>query len=144
MQKISIKIAHHRQANQPVLLRSDGSVSCGPYHYQGRYKKEFQQFYDEIVGLAHTKPIKGILDVSQYKCWDAISTHEEITVPNWQKTISAIKIRRLADETQIRMITAKIWPEIKRSAIAKWKNLFRKSRRDATSTLRHAWELFLP
>jgi hypothetical protein len=143
MPKISIKIAHQSQANQSVILRSDGSVSCGPFRYQGRYKKQFQQFYYEILHLAHTGPIRGILDVSQCKFWDAIAIHNDIMVANWQRTVSATKIRRLADETEIRIVINQIIPEFKRSASAKWRKLFQNSRPITASTLKNAWELFL-
>jgi hypothetical protein len=53
---------------------------------------------------------------------------------NGQKTISAIRIRGLAYETEIRLITAKIWPEIVQSAIAKRNKLSRKSRRVASQS----------
>jgi hypothetical protein len=144
MQHISIKIAHQAQANQPVLLHSDGSLSCGPFRYQGRSKKQFKQFYCEIRSLANTKPVKGILDVSQCETWDAISIHERIMVENWQRTISAGRIRRLAEATLIRQTIDQIKPEFKRSASAKWKKLFRSSRTGKSSILKHAWELFLP
>jgi hypothetical protein len=140
--KIVLKIAQQQQANQPIFLHSDGSISCGPFHYKGRFKKIFQQFYSEIIRLARVKPIKGILDVSQCKYWDAISIYDIIIEANWQNTISATKIRRLADETEIRTLIDKISPEFKRAATAKWQRIFRKTRPSNTSTLKQGWELF--
>ena len=72
MSKIIIKIGHQEQANKPIFLLPSGAVECGNFKYDGRYKDNFKAIYKKILDLAYSKPRDGVVDVSNYKYWNAI------------------------------------------------------------------------
>jgi hypothetical protein len=84
---IKIKIAHQQQANKPIFLLRTGAIECGNFQYDGRYKEKFKFLFEKIAGLAHTKPIDGVLDVSLYKYWDAIRIYDDYVLAKWLKSI---------------------------------------------------------
>lgn len=136
-----IKIAQQQQANKPIYLLPTGAIECGNFRYGGRYKKRFKLLFEEITGLAYTKPKDGVLDVSQYKFWDAIQIYDDYIVAKWIKSISAKKVEQLAVETQVVLLLEDIKLEFKRAVGLKWQRMFRKSDPNNADTPKQAWQI---
>jgi hypothetical protein len=124
---IKIKIADQQQANKPIYLLRTGAIECGNFRYDGRYKKKFKLLFEKIAALAHTKPTDGVLDVSLYKYWDAISIYDDYILAKWLKSISASKVEQFAVEAQVVLLLEDIKHEFKRAVGLKWKRMFHKS-----------------
>jgi len=122
-----IKIAHQKQANKPIYLLRTGAIECGNFRYDGRYKKKFKFLFEKITGLAHTKPTDGVLDVSQYKYWDAIRIYDDYILAKWLKSISARKVEQFALEAQVVLLLEDIKQEFERAVGLKWKRIFHRS-----------------
>jgi len=138
---IKIKIAHQQQANKPIHLLQTGAIECGNFRYEGRYKHRFKVLFEEIIGLAYTKPKDGVLDVSQYKYWDAMRIYDDYILAKWLKSISAKKVEQLAAETRVVLLLEDIKHEFKRSVGLKWKRIFHKSDPNKGNTPKQAWQI---
>lgn len=136
-----IKIGHQRQADKPIYLLPSGAIECGRFRYDGRYKKKFKSIYGMISDLAPTKPKNGVLDVSQYKYWDAVSIYQDYIVANWCKSVSAGRIEKFANESKIMLMIKDINCEFKRAVGMKWKREFKKSDPNSINTPRQAWQI---
>jgi hypothetical protein len=138
---IKIKIAHQQQANKPIFLLRTGAIECGNFQYDGRYKEKFKFLFEKIAGLAHTKPIDGVLDVSLYKYWDAIRIYDDYVLAKWLKSISASKIKQFAEEAQVVLLLEDIKHEFKRAVGLKWKRIFQESDPNNPNTPKQAWQI---
>lgn len=136
-----IKVAHQRQADKPIYLLPTGAIECGRFRYNGRYKKKFKAFFSRISALAHTRPKDGVLDVSQYKHWDAIGIFQDYVVANWFQSVSAGRLERFAIETEIVLILEGVKCEFKRALFLKWKKVFKNSDPNNMNTPRKAWQI---
>jgi hypothetical protein len=136
-----IKIAHQQQANKPIYLLQTGAIECGNFRYDGRYKKRFKLLFEEITGLAYTKLKDGVLDVSQYKYWDAIRIYDDYILPKWLKSISAKKVEELAAETQVVLMLEDINHEFNRAVALKWRRIFHQSDPNNANTPKLAWQI---
>ena len=141
MKPVQIKIGLQRQANKPIFLLKSGVLVCGNFKYKGRYRKKFKKYYGLILDNANKKSKKGVLDVSKTVYWDAISIYDGYIVPRWQRSISAGKMRKLANETEIRKIIDDIKPEFKRAVRLKWRKIFKKSDPSDKHTPKRAWQI---
>jgi hypothetical protein len=108
-----IRLGQQRQARKPIYLLPTGVVECGRFRYEGRYKKKFKSVFGRICSLAPTKPKDGVLDVSDYKYWDAPRIYDDYVVPRWCKFLSAVRLSKLASETQIVLMLAEIQREFR-------------------------------
>lgn len=135
-----IKIAHQKQANKPIYLRT-GAIECGNFRYDGRYKQKFKLRFEKITGLAQTKPTDGVLDVSQYKYWDAIRIYDDYILAKWLKSISARKVEQFAVEAQVVLLLEDIKQEFERAVGLKWKRIFHKSDPNNANTPKQAWQI---
>ncbi len=138
---IKIKIAHQKQADKPIFLLSTGSIECGKFIYKGRYKKNFKSLFKRILDLAYTKPKNNILDVSTYRYWNALDIYDSYIVKNWQKTITAEKIHKFANETEIYILLENPRHEFKQAVSLKWKKIFKQLDPNNKNTPKNAWEI---
>lgn len=136
-----IKVAHQMQADKPIYLLPTGTIECGRFRYNGRYKKKFKAIFSRISSLAHTRTKDGVLDVSQYKYWDAIGIFQDYVVANWFQSVSAGRLERFAIETEIVLILEGVKCEFKRALGLKWKKVFKNSDPNNMNTPRKAWQI---
>lgn len=136
-----IKIAHQQQANKPIFLWRTGTLECGNFRYDGRYKKRFRLLFERIIELTNPKPKDDVLDVSEYKYWDAIQIYEEYILARWVKSISAKKVEQLAVEAQVALLVEDIKQEFKRAVALKWKRIFHISDPNNADTPKQAWQI---
>lgn len=136
---VIIKIGHQDQANKSIFLTKNGAVICGNFKYNGRYGNKFKEYYGKILELANNKPRKGVLDVSGVVTWDARLIHDNYIVPRWQRSVSAEKIRKFANESEIKDMIEDIKPEFKRSLRAKWLKIFERS--GSENKPKEAWQI---
>lgn len=141
MKIIKIKLGVNQPSQKPIYLLSNGSLICDNFSYRGIQKNKFKECYDEILATTNIKVLQDILDVSNVKTWDAISIYDNYVVRNWVKSISAKKIKELANETYIRKIIEIIIPEFKRSVELKWKKIWNKSDPNNPLTPKKAWQI---
>lgn len=135
-----IKIAYQQQANKPIYLLSTGTIECGNFKYNGRYKDEFKALFARISDLVHDKQESDEYDVSEYKHWNAINIYDYI-VQHWSKSVSAEQVEKFANETEVVMILEKIRHEFIRALGLKWKRIFRKSDPRDPKTPTQAWQI---
>lgn len=140
-QEILIKIGYQNQADKAIFLHKNGSFECGNLKYQGRYIIKFQNYYSEILGLASTKPKKGVLDVSQVRYWDAISIYDDYVVVRWVASVSAKKLEKFANETSIKIMLSDIELEFRRYCHLRWKNIFKNSDLNDINTPKDPWQI---
>jgi len=129
------------QADKPVYLLSTGAIECGRFRYNGRYKKKFKVIFSKVSSLAYTNPKDGVLDVSQYKYWDAIGIFQDYVVANWFQSVSAGRLERFAIETEIVLILEDVKCEFKRAVGLKWRKVFQNSDPNNKNTPRKAWQI---
>lgn len=141
MNKIRIKVGHQQQADKPIYLLPTGAIQCGRFQYKGRYKKKFKALHQRIISLAHNKPKDGIVDVSQCKYWDAIRIYHDHVVARWIKTVSAKRIERFANDTEVFMLLEDIWEEFNRAVSLKWRKEFKKASLNDPDTPKQAWQI---
>jgi hypothetical protein len=141
MKMTKIKIGHQEQADKPIYLLSTGAIQCGRFRYEGRHKKKFKAIYDRIASLAHRAPKDGVLDVSQSKYWDAVRIYHEYVVVKWCKSVSATRIERFANETEIVVMLESVKSEFQRAVGLRWKREFRKLDPTDVDTPRQAWQI---
>jgi len=141
MSKFLIKIGYQKQAGKHIYLLNNGNVMCGNFTYKGRYSSNFKQYYERILEISHKKEIKGIVDVSLSRYWDAQSIYNDYLCKNWQKTISVEKMRKFADESEIREMIKVIQKEFIRAVNLKWKKIFKRSNLSDPSTPKIAWQI---
>ena len=141
MKRIKIKIGHQPQANKPIFLLHNGNIVCGKFIYKGRFVQEFKEHYGTILGYAYKTSKNGILDVSDAVYWDAPAIYDKYIVPHWQSTITAKKIERFANETEIKKITESMKPEFQRGLRSKWKKIFMAADKDDPNLARDPWEI---
>lgn len=137
---IKIKIGVQKQANKPIFLHKNGVVVCGNFTYKGRYKKKFREYYYFIKSHANSKAKKGVLDVSGYKYWDALSIYDYVAM-RWHRSISLRPLEKLANETEIRMRVEVIRKEFVRAARLKWLRIFRNSDPSDPHTPKMVWQI---
>jgi hypothetical protein len=140
--RIKIKIYHEKYSNKPVFLHHNGTVVCGKFQYQGVHKREFDEYYGEIIhrACAYKSPVKNILDVSKSVIWDAPTICDRIIDPNAQNTISAARMYKLACETEVKILVEKIMSVFKLSVHSKWSKIHRKAAADP-STPKVPWQI---
>lgn len=136
-----IKIGQQNQAGKPIYLLATGDVECGRFRYEGHRKKQFKVIFDRIYSLAHTKPKDGILDVSDYRYWDAERIYNDYVCARWCKSVSATRLKKFAHETEIVLMVRAIQPEFKRAVGLKWKREFQKRGPDDANTPWQAWQI---
>jgi len=136
-----IKVAHQRQADKPIYLLPTGAIECGRFRYDGRYKRRLKSVFSRISLLAHTRPKNGVLDVSRYKYWNAISIYQDCVVATWRKSVSAGRIEKFASETEIVLMLEDVKYEFKRAVGLKWKRDFKKSDPNSMNRPRQAWQI---
>ena len=141
MTKINIKVGHQEQADKPIYLLATGAIQCGRFRYEGRYKKKFKAIHERILSLAPCKPRDGVIDVSQYHYWDAIRIYHDHVVTKWLKSVSAKKIERFANETEIVILLEDIRAEFKRAIGLKWQREFKKAGPNDPSRPCQAWQI---
>lgn len=139
--QISIKIGQQEQANKPIYLHANGSLSCGNFQYKGRYKDRFKRYYREVLELEDNRPRNGILDVSNAAYWDALWIYEHYMVEKWQASVSAGRMRKLAAETKISLIILEIQPEFKRALGLRWHSVFMNMDSNDPNRPRQAWQI---
>jgi hypothetical protein len=138
-----IKIAYQRQANKPIYLMSTGVIGCGRFNYRGRYKALFKTYFSKMCGLVHDgSEVVGEYDVSEYKYWNAINIYNDYIVADWVASIDADQIERLANETEVAMMSEEIKNEFVRAVGSKWKRIFKRSDPDDPQTPTKAWQIF--
>ena len=141
MSKIIIKIGHQEQANKPIFLLPSGAVECGNFKYDGRYKDNFKAIYNKILDIAYSKPRDGVVDVSNYKYWNAIRIYDEYVAAKWINTVSARRIEKFANETEVFLLLEDIRTEFKRAVGLKWKKIFKKADLNDPKTPRSGWQI---
>ncbi|MEW5948299.1 MAG: hypothetical protein AB1711_02660 [Thermodesulfobacteriota bacterium] len=141
MSNTRIKIGHQEQADKDIYLLHTGAILCGRFRYEGRFKKQFREVYRRIVDLAHGRPSDGVLDISMYQHWDAISIYNEYIAANWKKSVSAQRMLRFANETEVGLLLNPIKAEFKRAVGLRWKRQFQKSDPLDPNTPKMAWQI---
>ncbi len=140
-QAIKIKLGQQKQADKPIYLLSTGVIECGKFRYKGRHQKKLKAIFDRIYSLAHTKSKGAVLDVSDYKYWDAPRIYDEYVIARWCKSVSAVRLERFARETRIVLMLAAVQREFKRAVALRWKREFEKSDPNDENTPRQAWQI---
>lgn len=136
-----IKVAQERQADKSIYLLPTGAIECGRFRYNGRYKKKFKVIFGRVISLAHTRPKDGVLDISQYKYWDAIGIFQDYVAANWFQSVSAGRLEKFAIETEIVLILEDVRCEFKRAVGLKWRKVFKNSDPNNKNTLRKPWQI---
>lgn len=140
-EEVIIKIGSQRQAKKPVFLYNNGSIVCGNFIYKGRHRESYRKYYYYFLEHANSKAKNDILDVSEYKLWDATLIYNEYMAPKWQKTMSIDKLSAFANETEIRKRIETIIPEFVRALGAKWRRIFKNSNPADPVTPKQAWQI---
>lgn len=138
---MKIKVGQQQQAGKPIYLLPTGTIECGKFRYEGRYKRKFKSIFNTIYSLAHTKPKHGTLDVSGYRYWDAVRIYDDYVIPHWCKSVSAVRLEKFACETQVFLMLEDVRREFKRAVAAKWKREFKRRNPDDENRLWHAWQI---
>jgi hypothetical protein len=136
-----IKVGQQQKAGKPVYLLPTGALECGRFRYEGRYKKRFKSIFNRICLLARTKPKDGVVDISDYKYWDAIRIYQDYVVANWYKSVSAVRLERFATETEIVLMLEEVKREFKRAVGLKWKKEFKKCDPNDVNSPVEAWQI---
>lgn len=136
-----IKIGHQKQADKPVYLLATGVVQCGNFCYKGRYKSKFKSIFGRICELVDIKRITEEIDVSGYKYWDAVRIYDEYVVERWVSSVSARRLEKFANETEVFMLLEDIKVEFKRALALRWRRVFKKSDPKDPNTPKQAWKL---
>ena len=136
-----IKIGHQEQANKPIFLLSTGAIVCGNFSYNGRFKKKFKQYYDRIYDLSKIKKGEKEIDVSGCRYWNAIGIYHNYVVEQWVSTVSARRLEKFANETEISIMVNDIIHEFKRALVLRWRKIFKNSDPNDPNTPRKAWQI---
>jgi hypothetical protein len=136
-----IKVGQQKQADKPIYLLHTGAVECGRFRYEGSCKRKFRSIFNRICLLAHTKPKDGVLDISDYKYWDAMRIYDDHVVAHWCKSVSAVRLEKFASETEIVLMLAEIKSEFKRAVGLRWKREFKKYDPNDENIPREAWQI---
>ena len=83
----------------------------------------------------------GVLDVSDYKYWDAIRIYRDYVVAGSYTSITAVQLEKFACETAIAIMLEEVKPEFKRAVELKWKKQFKKSDPNDPKTPFEAWQI---
>lgn len=138
---IIIKIGHQDQANKPIYLLANGVIQCGRFEYRGRFKKKFKTEYTRIIDISYDHPKDGILDVSEYRYWDAISIYEDYVLTRFLTSISASRIEKFAAESAIVKLLDCVKEEFIRAVGLKWSRIFKRSDPLNPDTPKKAWQI---
>src|SRR5208282_6414319 len=108
--KLPIKIA--MSAGKDVFLYPTGVVQCGRVSYTGKLKRKFQRYFDEIDGHLRKYNARH-RDVSDFQVMFIGDLLAQMEL-KWQRTITIDRIRRLAEQSDIREMTNDISHEFMR------------------------------
>jgi hypothetical protein len=136
-----IKLGQQRQAGKPIYLLPTGVLECGRFRYEGRHKKKFKLIFSRICLLANTRPRDGVVDISDYKYWDAMRIYQEYVVATWCKAVTARRMEKFANETEIVLMIEGVKREFKRAVGVRWKTEFKKSDPNSVNTPHQAWQI---
>lgn len=140
--KIIIKLGYQNQAGKAVFLHENGLLVCGKFQYKSISNlKKFKNYFKIILDLTDKKPKQGVLDVSHVTFWDAISIYDNYVVTNWVANVSARKLEKFANETQISIIRSDIEPIFKQALVRRWRSVFKKYDLDDPSIPRESWQI---
>ena len=118
-----------------------GTIVYGKFQYCGRFKHRFARIHKTIRRTAHTEIKNDVLDVSQYRYWDAITIYDQYILPEWRRSVSAKQVEAFAVETKVSLLVAAIRREFIRALGAKWRRVFKQCDPNALETPRQAWQI---